>query len=311
MVKKKIKKNKKDEENKMVWWKKLIAILVFAAGVSLMAYPWISNWLYNRATEASVQAYEEETAAAEAEDLYEYWTDAREYNDSLLQADVVLADPFTYESVSLADGPGYEGLLNLDGSGIMCFISIPKIDVYLPVYHGTSEESLSKGAGHVEGTALPTGTVGGRPIISAHTGVNSAKMFSDLTQLEEGDLFFLYVLDTVYAYRVVETDVIEPDDVSSIDEEPGRDLVTLMTCTPYGVNSHRLIVTGERTAYTKETVDEAESEEMAEDTEWMRAYKKALFIGICIVALFLAAAMLVRAAVRRRKGMQRRKGGSS
>ncbi len=278
--------------------KRIPAILIAAAGIALLACPWISNRLYDQAADAVVCSCEEKIASATAVDLYQYWTDAREYNENLLNADKVLADPFTYENVSLADGLDYDSLLNVSGTGVMCFVEIPKIGVYLPVYHNTSEESLARGAGHVEGTALPVGTVGGRPVISAHTGVNTAKMFSDLTQLAEGDLFFLHVMDSVFAYEVVETAVIEPDDVSSIREEAERDLVSLMTCTPYGVNSHRLVVTGERTAYTPETVSEAESQTMEEDTEWMRAYKRALCIGLSILAAFLAAVFLIRAFLR-------------
>ncbi|MCD7981747.1 MAG: class C sortase [Clostridiales bacterium] len=281
--------------------KRIPAVLIAVVGIVLMAYPWISNWLYDQAADAVISSYEANLSSVSSPDLYQYWADAREYNEDLLNADVVLADPFTYENVSLADGLDYSSLLNVSGTGVMCFVEIPKIDVYLPVYHNTSEESLARGAGHVEGTALPVGTVGGRPILSAHTGVNSAKMFSDLTQLTEGDLFFLHVMDAVFAYEIVETAVIEPDDVSTIREEAGRDLVSLMTCTPYGVNSHRLIVTGERTAYTPETVEEAESQSMEEDTEWMRAYKRALCIGICIIAAFFAAVLLIRAFLRSEK----------
>lgn len=275
--------------------KRVPAVLIAAAGILLMAYPWISNRLYDQAADAVIRSGEEELSSVSPPDLYQYWMDAREYNENLLNADVVLTDPFSYENVSSADGSDYNSLLDISGTGVMCFVEIPKIGVYLPVYHNASEESLSRGAGHVEGTALPVGTVGGRPVIAAHTGVNTARMFSDLTQLEEGDLFFLHVLDAVYAYEVVETVVIEPDDVSKIREEAGRDLVSLMTCTPYGVNSHRLVVTGERTAYRPETAAEAESQTMEGNTEWMNAYKRALFSSLCILAAFFAAALLIRA----------------
>lgn len=278
--------------------KKIFAVLVVAAGLMLALYPWVSNWLYEHATESTAGGYE--AAVDSFSDLSAYWEAAQAYNDKLLASEVTLTDPFTYEYLSDGSDVSYEDALDVDGSGIMCFIEIPKINVYLPVYHGTSSEVLAKGAGHVEGTALPIGTSGGRPVISAHTGVNTAKLFSDLTDVEEGDLFFIHVLDKTLAYRVTETKVIEPDDVSSVTAQEGRDLVTLMTCTPYGVNSHRLIVTGERTEYTERIQAEADAQDMDSASEWMRAYRKALLIAFAIIGCAVAAALCVRQARKKR-----------
>lgn len=265
-------------------WKKIIALIIILIGMGMAFYPWISNWMFNHRTESMVEAY---TASVEDDpsiDVEAILAEAQSYNQALLSGSVVLTDPFSYENTESDSGADYNSVLNLDGSGLMCFIEIPKIDVYLPVYHGTSFEVLEKGAGHVEDTALPIGTTGGRPVISAHTGLNTAKMFSDLTDMKEGDLFFIHILNETLAYRVVGTEVIEPDDISSLSAEEGRDLVTLLTCTPYGVNSHRLLVTGERTEYTDEIRAEADALEMDSGSEWMKAYRQAILAAFCIIA---------------------------
>ncbi|MCD8110409.1 MAG: class C sortase [Clostridiales bacterium] len=279
---------------------KCLAVLVLAAGLALMLYPWISNWVYEHAAESTASAYSTAVDSCSTGELEDEWAAARAYNEQLLAANVVLTDPFSYEDIGEEEDTDYDSVLNVDGSGVMCFIEIPKIDVYLPVYHGTSESALEKGAGHVEGTALPIGTEGGRPVISAHTGVNTAKMFSDLTDLAEGDLFFIHVLDETLAYRVVETQVIEPDDVSSISAQEGRDLVSLLTCTPYGVNTHRLVVTCERTDYTEEVQEEADAQEMDTGSAWMEAYKKALATALAIVGVLALTAWLI-GRIRRKK----------
>ncbi|MCD7981744.1 MAG: class C sortase [Clostridiales bacterium] len=273
--------------------RKILSVLVALAGLILMLYPWISNRLYENAAESTVSAYDAAVDFSASESMEMYRQEAQIYNERLLRSDIVLTDPFTCRSSVAADTDlDYASVLDVDGTGVMCFVEIPVIDVYLPVYHGTSAEMLEKGAGHVEGTALPIGTEGARPVIAAHTGVNTAKMFSDLTLMEDGDLFFIHVLDETLAYRVMEIRVVEPDDVSGVCPVEGEDLVTLMTCTPYGINSHRLLVTGERTEYTEDVRKEALSQNTGQSSEWMKAYRRALLAGLGVLAVvFLAAAI--------------------
>ncbi len=274
--------------------KKVFAVLVVAAGLILTLYPWVSNRLFEHATESTAGGYEAVVDSSSAEELAVYRAEAEAYNTKLLASEVALTDPFTEKYLAAEYDVEYEDVLDTDGSGIMCFIEIPKINVYLPVYHGTSSDVLSKGAGHVEGTALPIGTAGGRPIISAHTGINSAKMFSDLVDMEEGDLFFIHVLDEILAYRVFDIQVIEPDDVSSVTAQEDLDLMTLMTCTPYGVNSHRLIVTGERTEYTEDLQAEADRQESDSSSAWMKAYREALIIALSAIGCIVVFVRCVR-----------------
>jgi len=150
-------------------------------------------------------------------------------------------------------------ILNLNRDGVMGYISIPKIDIKIPIYHGTSSEVLSKGVGHLEGSSFPVGGESTHAILSAHRGLPSARLFTDLDQLEVGDKFYIYILDQVYTYQVDQVLVIEPSETEALQIQDGKDLVTLVTCTPYGVNTHRLLVRGERVEELAEQVIESES----------------------------------------------------
>ncbi len=249
---------------------------VITTGILFMMYPFISNWLYSRAVQSEVTTYEAAADEIPPEETERLFAAARAYNEQLQTFHVTITDPF----IELDDdekADDYYEIFNLDGSGLMCFVEIPEINVCLPVYHGTDAMVLEKGAGHMQGTAFPTGDEGIRPVISAHTDINKAKMFSDLTEIEEGDLFFLTVTDEIFAYEVCDIQVILPEDVSTLTAEEGRDLVTLMTCTPYGINTHRLIVTGERTDYV-ENMEESIAVS-SEDSRWMSAYRRLLLLG--------------------------------
>ncbi len=267
---------------------KIVAVLIVCFGLTMLFYPWFSNWLYSHSVDSDVQVYKEETEQVDHEQLESLLAAAHEYNKELADSRVSLTDPFVAAAESDGSDVSYEETLSLDDSGLMCFIDIPKISVYLPVYHGTSGTALEYGAGHLEGSSLPVGGEDTRAVISAHTGINSSKMFSDLTEMKEGDLFFIHVLDETLAYRVCDVKVILPEDTGSMIPEKGRDLVSLLTCTPYGVNTHRLVVTGERTEYSDEVMEEAEaSKDDVGTSQWMLAYRRALMIGLIITAIFV------------------------
>lgn len=291
---------------------KILAVFLVCGGLCLLFYPWLSDWLYSHSVDSDVQIYEEQAEEMEDARIRELFAEAEEYNHGLLASGIALSDPFVWREEQ-GKNLEYQATLSLDSSGFLCFVEIPRIQVYLPVYHGTSAEVLQRGAGHLEGSPLPIGGEGIRPVISAHTGINSAKMFSDLEELERGDLFFIHVLNETLAYRVCDIQVILPEDTGCLLSEEGRDLVTLLTCTPYGVNSHRLMVTGERTEYTPEVEKEAE-ESVAVDTDsqWMQAYRKALLLGIGMVAAIALAIFLVKRISRhvdpKRKGNRRENG---
>lgn len=273
---------------------RIIAFVIITCGLLMIGYPWISNWLYSNSVNSSVKVYEKQAEETNTEKIQRILQEAKEYNDKLYDSKVALTDPFIDTGDSEADDISYNKTLSLDDSGLMCFVEIPKINIYLPVYHGTGE-SLQRGAGHLEGTALPIGGVGNRPIISAHTGINTSKMFSDLTELEVGDLFFIHVLDKTLAYRVCDINIILPEETNTLVADRDRDLVSLLTCTPYGINTHRLVVTGERTEYSEQIESEAAEEKTdTGSSQWMSSYKKAIVIGILTVCVIAICIVIVR-----------------
>jgi len=185
------------------------------------------------------------------------WERAVHYNERLVNSAV--EDPFAnIENIDPFDE--YYQTLDIEG-GIMGYIHIPTINVLLPIYHGVSEDVLGKGVGHIPATALPVGGEGTHAVLTGHTGLSHAKMFNDLTKLKRGDEFYLEVVDEMLVYQIRDIEVVLPDDVSSLQRQAGEDKVTLVTCTPYGLNSHRLLVTGERVPYIENVERSGESEE--------------------------------------------------
>jgi sortase A len=275
------------------WKKRVAAILLILGGIGLVGYPWISDWCYRVHTQSSVAVYAAE--AKEQSDVTEQlMQDAIAYNTWLSEAHITLSDPFSRAQIVEKPELPYTSQLALDDSGILAFIEIPKLHVYLPVYHTTSAEVLQRGAGHMEGTALPVGGAGNRPVISAHSGMNRAQMFSDLSDLETEDLFLIHVLDETLTYQVCDMTVILPEDTQALAPEKDRDLVSLVTCTPYGINTHRLVVTGER---TYETASGHKTEDKVTST-WRHAYLNALLLGFGIAG---GAGVMIRILSRHRQ----------
>lgn len=276
---------------------KIFAVLIVIAGVLLLLYPWFSNWIYDKKVDSSVKVMEKEMAQVDAAEEENILETAKQYNKNLAESKIALTDPFV-DTGDEEEDIKYLFTLSLDERGMMGFVEIPKIDVCLPIFHGTSDDVLKMGAGHLEGSSLPVGGASTHAVISAHTGINSSKMFSDLTEMKKGDLFFIRVLGNTLAYRVCRIEVIEPEDTQNLVIEEGKDLVSLITCTPYGTNTQRLVVTGERTEYSQDLENEAKGEKISDTSQWMKAYRNALMIGIGIV-IILAVLMIVTRVVRK------------
>lgn len=230
----------------------ILTILLFTVGICILLYPLVSDWYNRRAQTKVVKAYDQSLEGLEKEDFTIMLEAARAYNEGLLGY-IRLTDPFDEEAESKASKE-YESLINLNGDGVMGYVRIPKIDVRLPIYHGTSAKVLEKGAGHLENTSLPVGGNAVHTVLSAHTGFPTATLFTDLDKMVKEDLFFLEVLGETLAYRIDQIKVVDPSDTSDLLIERSEDYVTLVTCTPYGINSHRLLVRGTRTEY-KETLE--------------------------------------------------------
>ena len=220
-------------------------IILFLIGAGILFYPTISFWLADYNHVVAHQSYEKSVANLSEDKKQELWEEAIHYNERL--ANSVVKDPFAnIENIDPFDE--YYQTLDI-GDGVMGYIHIPVINVLLPIYHGVSDEVLDKGVGHISATALPVGGVGTHAVLTGHTALSHARMFNELVDLRQGDEFYLEILDETLAYRVNAIEVVLPDDVSSLQRESDQDKVTLVTCTPYGVNSHRLLVTGERIPY--------------------------------------------------------------
>lgn len=216
----------------------ILLLVVFFVGLSVMLYPIISNWWNSRTQSALISEYEEAVKEANQNSFEEEFQAADEYNKALKTVTMPLENHSTV--------PHYENILNITGRGIMGYITIPRINVKLPIYHGTSEEVLNRAVGHLEGTSLPVGGVGKHSVLSAHRGLPSAELFSRLDDLTKGDIFTIEVLNRTLTYEVDNILIVEPQEVEALDPVEGKDYCTLLTCTPYGINSHRLLVRGSR-----------------------------------------------------------------
>lgn len=216
--------------------------LLFLVGLSVLLYPLISSEWNRHRSDAMIDSYTQTVSQAPAEDRSAWIDSARQYNAALEGKHF----PDAFANITREESAAYLAQLAFDDNGAMAYISIPRIDVSLPVYHGTSPEALAKGAGHLEGSALPVGGAGTHCVISAHRGLPSATLFTDLDQLAAGDCFYLHALGETLAYAVDSVAVVEPTEVSNLLPDAGGDYVTLLTCTPYGVNTQRLLWRGQR-----------------------------------------------------------------
>ena len=216
----------------------ILIILLFLAGLGIVLYPYVSEYVNAKHASRVVVNYDDTVKEITPEDFSQYFEVAEEYNERLRQN----PNPFSEDCRT----EGYETALNVDGSGMMGYLEIPKISVKLPFYHGTSGAVLNEAVGHLEGSSLPVGGEGTHVVLSAHRGLPSAKLFTDLPELGEGDIFILTVLDRKMTYQVDQILTVLPTELEALEVEDGQDVVTLMTCTPYGINTHRLLVRGHR-----------------------------------------------------------------
>lgn len=258
---------------------KVIPILIVIAGFLLLAYPFLSNYLFEKSAGSTVESYQEKTDMMDQKIKEKVLDEARGYNENLLRSSIQLTDPFKTKKIN-GETVFYNNILNVDRSEIMGYVKIPCISVDLPIYHGTSAEVLERGIGHLAASSFPIGGESTHAVLTGHTGLSSAKLFTDLTEMKKGDLFFIHVLDKKLAYRVDRITVVKPDDTRNLQIIDGEDHVTLLTCTPYGVNDHRLLVRGKRTRYHEK---EEQTKERPHHSKWMEVYKQAILIGLLIV----------------------------
>ncbi|EGT5619614.1 class C sortase [Clostridium perfringens] len=264
--------------------KKIYIVLIFILGLSIAFYPLISDqWNKYRANKL-IANYDNVVKEIKPDEIKKKIDDARKYNETLIGG--VVPDAFSVRN-GVKDKE-YESLLNINNDGIIGSVEIPSIDVNIPIYHYTTDEVLAKGAGHLFGSSLPVGGENSHTVISAHRGLPSAKLFTDLDQLKEGDLFYFHVCGEIFAYKVDQILVVEPEQTSELAIKEGEDLATLFTCTPYSINSHRLLVRGHRVPYDKK-------EEIQEKEKVKNVQPYFLIVEIaCIIGGILLALILVK-----------------
>ena len=264
----------------------ILLVFVFLAGLSLLLYPSFSNYWNERHQSVAIQSYGERVAQMDNSAAQQLIEEARAYNHLLVGKEnrFVLSDD---------EMTRYEGLLNVTGTGIMGYVEIPALDCMLPIYHGTDETVLQIAVGHIAGSSLPVGGMGTHCVLSGHRGLPSAKLFTNLDQLVEGDVFRLHVLEEILTYEVDQIRIVEPQDVKELEIHPEQDFCTLVTCTPYGINSHRLLVRGHRV----ETVEEQAPVRVNSDA----AYLDRNVVAACLAVPVLIVLLLVSFRKRSRK----------
>ena len=293
----------KEDELKNKTLPMVLGILAFLLALLITLYPVISNYVNERYASEIHTAYEEIIQQADNSALLEAKKQAIAYNEAITPG---TADE-AYSQAALTDASrDYESQLNIAGDGTMGYVEIPKISVNLPIYHGTGNDSLERGVGHLLGSSRPVGGTSTHAILTGHSGMATQKMFTDLEQLSVGDVFYLHILDETLAYQVDRIKTVLPYDTSLLGITSGRDYCTLVTCTPYGINTHRLLVRGTRIAYEEaEVIVEETAQEEQQQSRWEEKYLLGLLLGVlAVLILFLAAFILMRL---RRKYVARRK----
>lgn len=264
----------------------LAALLIFAVGAGFFFYPAVSNYFAEKQQMKVIAEYDEEVIKLQKAEIEEQFEQAKAYNNSI--ANDEMHDPFVQNNHYIVQSQYYD-LLDYSDDGVMAYIEIPKIDVQLPIYHGSSEEVLQKGAGHLESSSLPIGGSGTHSVISAHRGLPSAELFSDLDKMEIGDVFYIHILGETHAYEVDQIEVVEPIELSLLRVQEGKDYVTLLTCTPYGENTHRLLVRGKRVPYDVAQEAAAQQVEDAKGLETLiqKNAGNLTILGLGVLILFL------------------------
>ena len=259
----------------------IVLVLILLVGLSLLLYPTVSDYWNSFHSSRAISAYAEDVANLDEAQYEEMWSAARAYNRAL-------AERSTNFALSDAQKEEYEKLLDISGVGIMGYLEIPELNMSLPIYHGTEESVLQIAAGHLEWSSLPVGGESSHCVISGHRGLPSAKLFTDLDKLQEGDVFVLRVLDEVLTYEVDQIRVVEPSQVSDLEIVEGSDLCTLVTCTPYGINTHRLLVRGHRI----ENIQESQTIRVTSDAMQIEPLIVAPIVATPVLLLLLVLLLL-------------------
>lgn len=274
----------------------VIRILVLLIAVSVLLYPSVSNYLYELKNTSVTKAYDEQASKLSQEEKDEMFLAAVEYNKMLAGEEIeTIEDPFS--KVEREPDELYESLLRINASGMMGYIKIPKINLELPIYHGTEESVLQVGVGHFEGTSLPVGGEGTHCVLTGHRGLPSKELFTNIDKLELGDIFYIKVFGETLAYQVDDIKTVLPEETDSLVPVEGEDYVTLVTCTPYAVNTHRLLVRGHRVDYSSAVLTVPDLEIEPE----LPFEVKMLILAVAIILVAFIIYRIVKAVIKKKK----------
>lgn len=264
----------------------IIRLIVLLVAFSVLLYPTLSSYLNEKNSSKVVSYYDEESIKLSETEKEQMLEDARAYNQEML-GNIDLIDPFSQENTEIDER--YQSLLNPDGTGMMGYIRIPKINIELPIYHGTSEAVLQAGVGHFWGTSLPVGGESTHTVLTGHRGLPTKTLFTNIDKLEEGDIFYIKVLDETLAYQIDQILTVLPEETDALAIESGKDYATLVTCTPYAINTHRLLVRGYRIPYEEATEQESDVDvkpELSFTAKVLIVTIIVIFIGLIITVMY-------------------------
>ena len=283
----------------------VLSAVTFLLALGLTIYPVVSIYVNQKYASEIFFTYEEAVEQTDDLTLAQARLDALRYNESIVPGTLEDEEVFSQEALEQAAGE-YDRLLNITGNGIMGYVEIPVISVNLPIYHGTGDDSLDRGVGHLLGSSLPVGGETSHTVLTAHSGLAGQRLFSDLDKLECGDTFYVHTLDETMAYMVLEINTVLPEDTSKLVILPEHDVCTLVTCTPYGVNTHRLMVRGTRirndqAEYVENLKAERNEREGVTQSTWQQEYFKGIGLGVICIAVIGIVYEINRIRPRRRK----------
>lgn len=256
--------------------------LMILVGLSVMFYPVVSDMWNTYRNSLLISSHKKDVNDLSKKQTEQIWNEAVNYNKNHKE-NFIKEDVFT--NLKKHTKSKYDSYLNISKNGVMGTIVIPKINVEIPIYHGTGEKELQTGVGHMEGTSLPVGGTSSHCVLSAHRGLPSAKLFTDLDKMKKGDLFFLHILDKTLAYKVEDIFTVRPNETDKLSLVEGKDYVTLLTCTPYGVNTHRLLVRGVRTAY---------KQNQEQNVSILKDYRVWILIGTIVALIIVNVFMVIK-----------------
>lgn len=280
----------------------ILVVLFFVAGYVTLNYP-VFGTLYNQIRGQKVlDSYDQAVQTMDESKRKKYWKEAEDYNAMLVKENPQLSDAFSQEEKK--EDSAYNHVLDMEESGVMGALEIPKISLYLPIYHGTSAEVLEKGIGHLEGSSMPIGGKNTHAVLTGHRGLPSAELFSNLDQLERDDEFYIHILGKTLAYKVFNVETVRPEETGHLTIAKGQDRVTLVTCTPYGINTHRLLVHAKRVPYT-----EQKDKNTSKSNLWNWLLKQKTFLAsTAVLVLLIIYSLFHRKNKKKRKNRHKKKG---